>query len=156
MPSFMMRHSSCSSLTFVSQFVVSMLPLASSFLCPRVSGGKELPVLQGGATTQIVGLGWLWSMTFHHLAHLLSQFCQFPISPSRTRQRVEHLISKQTQPSYPSGCPNLYSIPENSDWKRLDMSASAVENFSWRASKFEKLFYIMRQTQTEVNKVEQK
>ena len=48
-------------------------------------------------------------MMFRHPAHLLSQFCQFPISPSRTRQRVEQLESKQTQPSYPSGCLTLYS-----------------------------------------------
>ena len=34
---------------------------------------------------------------FHHLARLLSQFCQFHISPGRTRQRVEQPKSKSTQ-----------------------------------------------------------
>ena len=45
---------------------------------------------------------------FHHLAHLLSQFWQFPISPSRTWQRVEQPKSKPTQPSYPSRWTTLY------------------------------------------------
>ena len=35
---------------------------------------------------------------FHHLARLLSQFCLFPISPGRTRQRVKQPKSKSTQP----------------------------------------------------------
>ena len=32
---------------------------------------------------------------FHHLAHLLGQFCQFTISPRRTKQKVEN----QSQPN---------------------------------------------------------
>ena len=64
--------------------------------------------LHNGASTQIVGLGWLWSMMFCHLAQLLSQFCHFPISPNRIRQRLENPKSKWNQPSYPSWCPSLY------------------------------------------------
>ena len=45
-------------------------------------------------------LGWLWLWIFHYLAQLLSQFCQFPISPGRTRQRVEQTKSKSTQPRF--------------------------------------------------------
>ena len=54
------------------------------------------------------GLGWLWSVMFHHLAQLLGQFCQFPISLSRTRQIVGKPKSKSNQPSYPTRCPTLY------------------------------------------------
>ena len=55
---------------------------------------------------------------FHHLAQLLWQFCQFPISPGRTRQRVEQLKSKSTKPSSPSRssqfeCNLLLQIPYN-------------------------------------------
>ena len=39
---------------------------------------------------------------------LLSQFCQFPISPSRTRQLVEQPKSKSTQPSYPTRWTTMY------------------------------------------------
>ena len=52
-------------------------------------------VLQGGPSGRIVGLGWLRSVMFHHLAHLLGQFCQFTISPRRTKQKVEN----QSQPN---------------------------------------------------------
>ena len=41
-------------------------------------------------------------MIFHYLAQLISHYAQFPISPIRTRQRVEKLKSKSTQPNYPS------------------------------------------------------
>ena len=44
------------------------------------------------------------TLMFNHLTHLLSKFWHFPINPSRTRQRVEQLNSRQTQPSYPSPC----------------------------------------------------
>ena len=37
---------------------------------------------------------------FLHLAHMLSHFCQFDISPGRTRQRVEQDKSKSTQPRF--------------------------------------------------------
>ena len=37
---------------------------------------------------------------FHHLARLIIHFCQFPISPSTTRQRVEQPKSKSNQPNY--------------------------------------------------------
>ena len=33
----------------------------------------------------MVGLGWLWSVMFHHLAHLLCQFCLLTMIPSRIR-----------------------------------------------------------------------
>ena len=49
-------------------------------------------------------------MMFHRLAQLLSQLCQFPIRPSRTRQRVEQPKAKSTQPSYPSRCPSQYNV----------------------------------------------
>ena len=45
---------------------------------------------------------------FHHLAHLLSQFCQFPIRPGRTRQRVEQPKSKSTQPRFARRWAALY------------------------------------------------
>ena len=44
----------------------------------------------------------------HLLAQLLRQFCQFPISPSRTRQRVEQPKSKSTQPRFARRCVTLY------------------------------------------------
>ena len=34
---------------------------------------------------------------FHHLATLLSLFCQIPISPTRIGKTVEHLNYKSTQ-----------------------------------------------------------
>ena len=34
---------------------------------------------------------------FHHLAHLLGHFCQFPISPGRTGQRLEQHRSKSKE-----------------------------------------------------------
>ena len=39
-----------------------------------------------GVTHLLANLGWLWFGRFHHLARMLSQICQFPISPGRTRQ----------------------------------------------------------------------
>ena len=45
---------------------------------------------------------------FHHLAQLLSQFCQFPISPGRNRQRVEQPKSRSTQPMFAKRCVTLY------------------------------------------------
>ena len=50
--------------------------------------------LQGDPYPGKPRLGWLWFGMFHHLTQLLSQFCQFPISPGRTRQRVEQPKSK--------------------------------------------------------------
>ena len=47
-------------------------------------------------------------MMFHHLAQLLSQFCQFPISPGRTRQRVEQPKSYLTQPRFARRWVSLY------------------------------------------------
>ena len=47
---------------------------------------------------------------FHHLAQLLSQFCQFPISPGRTRQRVEQPKSKSTQPRFARRRVTLYKV----------------------------------------------
>ena len=43
--------------------------------------------VQGEASRLWSGLGWLGCST--HLAKLLSQFCHFPISPSRIRQIVD-------------------------------------------------------------------
>ena len=47
--------------------------------------------------------------------HLLSQFCQFPNSPSRTRQMGEQLKSKSTQPNYPNSgtTATLYCLSTN-------------------------------------------
>ena len=42
--------------------------------------------------------------------HQLSHFCQFPISPSRTGQRMEQLKIKVNPTSYPSRCPFLYLL----------------------------------------------
>ena len=53
-------------------------------------------------------LGWLWSAMFHHHAILLSQSCQFPISPSRTMQKMQQPKSKSTQPSYPTRWAAMY------------------------------------------------
>ena len=53
---------------------------------------------------------------FHHLVQLLSQLCQFPISPGRTRQRVEQPKSKSTQPRFASRWvprPGLYKATHN-------------------------------------------
>ena len=35
----------------------------------------------------------------HHLAHLLSHFCQLSISPGRTRQRLEYVSQIKVNPS---------------------------------------------------------
>ena len=48
-----------------------------------------------------------WFGMFHHLAQLLSQICQFPISPGRTRLRVEDPKSKSTQPRFARKCVTL-------------------------------------------------
>ena len=78
---------------------------------------QNLMLLQGGESIRIVGSGWHWSMMFHHLAQLLGQFCQFPISPSKTRQRVEQPKSKSTQPNYPTRCTSQYLKMGNSNNK---------------------------------------
>ena len=41
---------------------------------------------------------------FDHFAQLLSQLCQFPISPGRPGQRVEQPKSKSTQPRFARRC----------------------------------------------------
>ena len=53
---------------------------------------------------------------FHHLAHLISHFCQFTISLSRTGQTVEQRKSQSTQPNYPTRCPSLYKIGMANLW----------------------------------------
>ena len=68
----------------------------------KLLGCKKKYKIQGGPSARIVRLGWLCSKMFHYLAQLLSHFFQFPISPSRTMQRVEEPESKSTQPNYPS------------------------------------------------------
>ena len=53
-------------------------------------------------THLLANLGWVdfdFGM-FHHLAQLLSRFCQIPTSPSRVRQIVEQSKSKSTQPRF--------------------------------------------------------
>ena len=63
---------------------------------------------------------------FRHPAHLLSQFCQFPISLSRTRQMVELPKLKSTQPSYKTICPSLYSRHESCTIDGQDLVADEV------------------------------
>ena len=43
-----------------------------------------------------VGLNLNW--IFHHLAQLLSRFCQIPVGPNRISQMFEHSKSNSTQP----------------------------------------------------------
>ena len=45
---------------------------------------------------------------FHHLAQLLSRFCQIPTSPSRIGQRVEQSKYKSTQPRFARRWITLY------------------------------------------------
>ena len=58
--------------------------------------------VQGDTSPGEPRLVWPWFGMFHHLAQLLSQFCQIPISPGRTGQRVEQPKSKSTKPSLSS------------------------------------------------------
>ena len=44
--------------------------------------------LEGDPSGRIAGLGWLWTVMFHHLIHLLSQFCQSTISQSWAKIKV--------------------------------------------------------------------
>ena len=48
------------------------------------------------------------TMIYDVIAQLLSHFYQLPISPSRTRQRVEQPKSKSTQPNCPNRWTTLY------------------------------------------------
>ena len=66
--------------------------------------------LQGDPSPGEPRLGWLWFEMFFHFAHMLSQFCQFPISPGRIRQRVEHPKSKSTQPRFARRWVPLYNL----------------------------------------------
>ena len=70
--------------------------------------------------TKYIFTGWaicsdswvgLTLMMFHHLAQLLSQFGQFLINPSRTRQMVgNQLKSKSTKPNYQAIWTTLYTM----------------------------------------------
>ena len=53
-------------------------------------------------------VGLTWIQVFLYLAQLLSHFCQLPISPSRTRQKVGQPKSKSTQSNYQSRWTTLY------------------------------------------------
>ena len=95
-------------------------------------GWQSVPTssLQGGTSDRIVGLGRIWSVMFHHLAHLISQSCQFPIGPSRTRQKVEQPKSKSTQPIQPDGPPcTVYTrcCPAEEDCSTRAQNAGNVE-----------------------------
>ena len=60
----------------------------------------------------------------HHLAHLLCHFCQFPICPGRTRQRVEQHKSKSTQPRFAKRCLTLYGSATICDTRDTIWSSS--------------------------------
>ena len=70
--------------------------------------------IQGNTSPGEPGLGWLWFGMFNYLAQLLSQFCQFSISPGRTRQRWNS--QNQSQPN--SGLPGDVS-PWGALYKKL-------------------------------------
>ena len=68
--------------------------------------------LQGDTSPGEPRLGGLWFGMFHHLAQLLSQF---PISPGRTRQRVEEPKSNSTQLRFPvEPCYHLLQVANSS------------------------------------------
>ena len=84
----------------VSDCIYPIASRGSSTLCPNflsfLKCGQETSV-QGGPSPGGPGLGWLWFGMFHHYARPLCHFCQFSISPVRTRQRAGQLNSKSTQ-----------------------------------------------------------
>ena len=51
---------------------------------------------------------------FHHFAFLLSQFCQLPISTSRTLQKADQPKTKSTRPNYLTRWTTLYCRQEDS------------------------------------------
>ena len=66
---------------------------------------------------------------FHHLAQLLSQFCQFPISPGRTRLRVNTQNLSQPNPVSPgdvSPCIGTNRDRDSPFSKRLSLHHSSV------------------------------
>ena len=77
--------------------------------------------LQGDTSSGEPRLDWLWFGMSHHLAQLLSQFCQFLISPGRTRQRVEEPKSNSTQP-LDLGLPVLYVLCGWAYWMKTKHS----------------------------------
>ena len=88
-----------------SSFPTPWPPPSRTLSKTRKKHGK---IIQGGPPGRILRLSWLRSEMFHHLAHLLSQFCHFPIGPSRSRQRVEQQTSKSTQLSYQTRWATMY------------------------------------------------
>ena len=61
---------------------------------------------------------------FHHLAQMLSQFCQFPTSPGRTGQRVEQPKSRSTQPRFARRCVTLYK--QHTCWGSLPVGPRRI------------------------------
>ena len=99
--------------------------------------------IQGGASNWIVGLGWLWPMMFkHNLVQLLGQFCQFHISPSRTRQKVEQLKQNKLNPAIRAdappckcqGCQNLPPLKVDSLRKKFMYASSGPRSGRRRSS----------------------
>ena len=67
---------------------------------------------------------------FHHFVHLLSLFCQFLISLSRTRQKPQRPKSKSTQPSYyPTRWPILYRMFTLSSSRSTRLEIESSKNF---------------------------
>ena len=83
--------------------------------------------LQGVPTACGLRLGWLRFWMLHHLAQLLSHFCQNSICPSRTGQIHELLRSKLTQPRSASWRNTLY----NGNW----ISGDGLRGQRWRWSR---------------------
>ena len=52
---------------------------------------------------------------FHPLVHLLSHFCQYPISPGRTGQSMERHKSKSTQPRFAGRWATLYTYTQSAE-----------------------------------------
>ena len=85
-------------------------------------------------THLLANLCWLLFGMFHHLEQLLSQFCQFPISPGRTRQRVEHPKSNSTQPRFARRWVSLYMMSERCQTKNRKKSLKQhIKYFNFRS-----------------------
>ena len=85
---------SCRSLSDLVGFQISYCTVVRTAVGVDTVTVVNVDMFTEGSIRLATGLGWLWFGIFPHLANLLSHFGQFPISPGRTRQRIEQVKIK--------------------------------------------------------------